>query len=81
MQLLHEHRNRRLRVALQALGDGDRGRVADFRAAKLEVARVFVSEQAAVLLVAHRRWDGRLGVAARGEAEADDQRSERRSTE
>jgi len=78
-QPLLEHRDRRPWIALQALGDGDSGRVADLRAAKFETDRVLVDEQAAIGLIVHGRLGGRLGVAARGEAEADDQRGNRGS--
>ena len=79
-KLLLEHRDRRPGIVLQALGDGDSGRIADFGAAKFELAvfsdRVFLDEQVAIALIAH----GRLGVAACGEAETNEQRDDRGST-
>jgi len=48
------HGNRRAWIALQALGDGDRGRITDFGAAKFETVVVaadivFLDEQVAVV--------------------------------
>src|SRR6266404_8006758 len=73
-QQLLEHRDRWSRIALLALGDRDGGVETLGRKAPLALAkRVCVDEHVAIVLIAH----GRLGGAACGEAETNEQRDDR----
>src|SRR5882757_10844316 len=73
MQLLLEHRDCRLGIALLALGDRDGSRDADREAAARGPGAVLperLVERLAIGLIAHGRWSGRLGVAVCGNAQA-----------
>src|SRR5260370_1869577 len=77
MQLLLEHRDCRLGIALLALGDCDGSRDADREAAARGPGAVLperLVERLAIGLIAHGRWGGRLGVAVCGDAQASNQR-------
>jgi hypothetical protein len=77
MQLLLEHRDCRLGIALLALGDCDGGCDADREAAARGPGAVLperLVERLAIGLIAHGRWGGRLGVAVCGDAQASSQR-------
>src|SRR6266851_6883805 len=73
-QLLLEHRDGRPGITFLALGDRDGGVVGDRQAApRVATHRVRLDERLAMGRIAHRR----LGVAARGDAQASDQRGDR----
>src|SRR6202022_1968336 len=79
MQLLLEHRDCRLGIALLALGDCDGSRDADREAAARGPGAVLperLGERLAIGLIAHGRWGGRLGVAVCGDAQASNQRQD-----